>query len=132
VSYIIKRPFTSSNKYLDIFFLILGGYISGTSLIGGPLIIAVFSTHVDRRQLRNTLFMLWYILVTIKMAGFIIVGVDLQLIHHLWLLPCAAIGTVLGLHFHEYLQKTDATRFYQMLGVVLLLTGVLGLIKALS
>ncbi len=131
VSYIIKRPFTSKNKYLDVLFLMLGGYISGTSLIGGPLIIAVFSTHVARHQLRNTLFMLWYILVAIKMAGFIYAGVDLQLIHHLWLLPCAAIGTVLGLFFHEYLQKTDASFFYQILGCVLLLTSILGLAKVL-
>jgi hypothetical protein len=40
-SYILNRPFTSNNRYLDTAFLMLGGYISGTSLIGAPLIIAV-------------------------------------------------------------------------------------------
>ena len=76
-SYIFNKTFNSKNKYLDIIFLMLGGYISGTSLIGAPLIIAVLANHINRHQLRDSLFVLWFVLVTIKMAAFIYVGIDL-------------------------------------------------------
>jgi hypothetical protein len=45
-------------------------------------------------QLRDTLFVLWFILVGLKLLAFVITGVDLQWKQHLWLLPCAAIGHV--------------------------------------
>ena len=53
LTYIFNKPFRSNNKYIDALFLVLGAYISGTSLIGAPLIIAVFANHVDRRKLRD-------------------------------------------------------------------------------
>ncbi|WP_372864132.1 TSUP family transporter, partial [Spongiibacter sp.] len=71
VSYILNRPFHSKSRAVDALFLVLGGYISGTSLIGAPLIIAVFATHVPKERLRDTLFVLWFILVSIKMAAFV-------------------------------------------------------------
>jgi hypothetical protein len=55
-----------------------------------------------KEQLRDTLFVLWFVLVALKLLAFVITGVDLQWIHHLWLLPCAAMGHVLGLRFHRY------------------------------
>ena len=85
ITYILNKPFKSNNPWLDKGFLMLGAYISGASLIGAPLIIAVFATHVAKQQLRDTLFALWFILVTIKMGAFLIAGVDLQLIHHICL-----------------------------------------------
>ncbi len=127
VSYILNRPFRSNSKVLDTLFLMLGGYISGTSLIGAPLIIAVAAQHLPRERLRDTLFALWFILVTIKMAAFIYAGVDLQLIHHLWLLPCAAIGHVIGLHFHDRMLRAEAPVFFRLLGVVLLAVSAIGL-----
>lgn len=127
VTYILNKPFSSNNKYLDIFFLVLGGYISGTSLIGAPLILAVLVTHVSREQLRDTLFTLWFILVMIKMIAFVYAGIDLQLIHHLWLLPCAGIGHVIGLRFHRYMLDGDSAVFYRVLGSVLLFISLLGL-----
>ena len=126
VSYILNKPFQSSNKYLDIFFLMLGGYFSGTSLIGAPLIVAVFATKVAKHQLRDTLFVLWFILVVIKMASFFIAGIDLQLIHHIWLLPCAFIGHLLGQKFHERIQKAETPVFFRLLGVTLLVICGLG------
>ena len=36
VSYILNKPFYTNNKFLDTIFLMLGGYVSGTSLIGQP------------------------------------------------------------------------------------------------
>ncbi len=132
VSYIMNRPFTSKSKILDIVFLMLGGYVSGTSLIGAPLIVAVFASHVAKAQLRDTLFILWFILVTIKLAAFVYAGVDLQLIHHLWLLPCATVGHVVGLRFHAYMLTAETSRFYRFLGIVLLLVSVAGLWKAVQ
>ncbi|WP_375176396.1 TSUP family transporter [Marinobacter mobilis] len=127
LSYIFNRPFRSNSRTVDTLFLMLGGYISGTSLIGAPLIIAVVAQHVARAQLRDTLFALWFILVTIKMAAFVWAGVDLQLIHHLWLLPCATIGHVIGLKFHDRMLKAETRVFFRVLGSVLLLISCIGL-----
>ncbi|ACE86328.1 putative membrane protein [Cellvibrio japonicus Ueda107] len=127
LSYILNKPFKSNHPAVDVTFLMLGAYISGTSLIGAPLIIAVFATHVAKQQLRDTLFVLWFILVTIKMAAFIYAGVDLQLIHHLWLLPAAAIGHVIGLRFHQRILSGDTRVFYRWLGWALLVISAAGL-----
>ncbi len=74
IGYALNRPFHSKNKYLDAVLLALGGYVSGTSLIGAPLIVTVFASHVAKHQLRDTLFALWFILVSIKMVSFLIAG----------------------------------------------------------
>lgn len=132
ISYILNRPFKSNSKLLDMLFLMLGGYISGTSLIGAPLIIAVFATHVAQHKLRDTLFVLWFILVSIKMGAFVWAGVDLQLIHHLWLLPLCTIGHVIGLRFHQRMLKAETKVFFRLLGSVLLLISILGLWKGLT
>ena len=132
VSYILNRPFRSNSKVVDTIFLMLGGYISGTSLIGAPLIIAVVAQHLPKEKLRDTLFALWFILVTIKMAAFIYADVDLQLIHHLWLLPCAAIGHIIGLRFHEKMLTAETPVFFRLLGCVLLLISCVGLWKGLA
>ncbi|WP_249975300.1 sulfite exporter TauE/SafE family protein [Vreelandella olivaria] len=128
ISYVLNKPFRSKNKYIDYVLLALGGYVSGTSLIGAPLIVAVFAAHVAKEQLRDTMFVLWFILVVIKMVSFVIAGVDLQLIHQLWLLPCAFIGHLLGEKAHRYMLKADTGLFFRALGVVLILVSVVGLI----
>ena len=129
-TYILGKNFHSDNKALDILFLFLGGYISGTSLIGAPLVVAVFVRHVAREQLRDTLFVLWFILVTIKMAAFIAVDVDLQLDQQLWLLPVTTLGHWIGSYAHRYLMRADSRRFYQVIGVVLLISSSIGLWQA--
>lgn len=128
IGYVLNRPFKSKNKYVDYVLLALGGYVSGTSLIGAPLIVAVFATHVAKEQLRDTMFVLWFILVVIKMVSFLIAGVDLQLIHQLWLLPCAFLGHLLGEKAHRYMLKADTGLFFRVLGGVLLLVSVVGLV----
>lgn len=130
LSYVFNRPFVSKNKVADVLFLMVGGYISGTSLIGAPVIVAVFSKYVSRYQLRDTLFALWFILVSIKLGSFVYADIDLQLIHHLWLLPCAAIGHYFGLKLHNYLLNSDSAKFYRVLGLTLLVTSAIGLYKA--
>nr|WP_297459007.1 TSUP family transporter [uncultured Halomonas sp.] len=130
ISYVLNRPFRSKNKYVDYLMLGLGGYVSGTSLIGAPLIVSVFATNVAKHQLRDTLFVLWFILVVIKMVSFIIAGVDLQLIHHLWLLPCAFLGHLLGERAHRYMLTAETYVFFRVLGAVLIAVSVVGLISS--
>ena len=129
IGYVLNKPFRSNNKYVDYVLLGLGGYVSGTSLIGAPLIVSVFATHVAKEQLRDTMFVLWFILVVIKMVSFVIAGVDLQLIHQLWLLPCAFIGHLLGEKAHRYLLNADTGLFFRVLGAVLILVSVVGLLN---
>lgn len=132
VSYILNKPFVSNKPWLDVLFLMLGGYISGTSLIGAPLIIAVMANHVNKYQLRDTLFVLWFVLVVIKMSMFIYLEIDLQLIHHLWLLPCATVGHFIGLHFHQRLLSGEQSKFYRLLGSALLAISMIGLYQLFS
>lgn len=129
VTYIINKPFKSNSPLLDKFFLMMGAYISGTSLIGAPLIISVFGAHVAKHQLRDTLFVLWFILVVIKMIAYVIAGVDLQWIHHLWLLPAAALGHVIGLRFHKKILEGDPKVFYRVLGISLLSVSLMGIVS---
>lgn len=131
IGYILNKPFESENPRVDAVFLALGGYVSGTSLIAAPLVMAVYSTHVSRHQLRDTLFVLWFVLVTIKMLSFVALDVDLQLIHHLWLLPAAFVGHLLGQRMHERLLTTDSVQFYRYLGSVLLGVSLLGIGRTL-
>ncbi len=131
VSYIIDRPFRSGSRTVDVVFLMLGGYVSGTSLIGAPLIIAVVAQHLPKEKLRDTLFALWFILVMIKMAAFVWLDVDLQLIHHLWLLPCAAVGHVIGLYAHDRILRAETPVFFRVLGSVLLLVSGFGVFQVL-
>ena len=129
LSYLLNRSFISKHKVVDVLFLMLGGYISGTSLIGAPVLVAVFAKYVRRYQLRDTLFALWFILVTIKMGSFIYADVDLQLRQHFWLLPCAGVGHYIGLKLHHYLMEADSVKFYRLLGGALLLTSSIGLYR---
>lgn len=132
ISYIANKPFKSNSKFIDAVFLIVGAYISGTSLIGAPLIIAVAAQHVAREQLRDTLFALWFILVGIKLAAFIYAGIDLQLIHHIWLLPCAWLGHLIGLRFHKRMLSAETPMFFRILGCTLLMISGFGLWQALN
>ncbi len=132
LGYIFNKPFRSNNPAIDIRFRMLGGYISGTSLIGAPLIIAVASQHLPAYRLRDTLFALWFILVSIKMAAFVWAGIDLQLAHHLWLLPCATIGHLIGLKAHRKMINAETPIFFRVVGSVLLLVSALGIWSSLS
>ncbi len=84
---------------------------------------------LNQNELRNTLFVLWWILTSIKLISFVIVGVDLQLIHHAWLLPCAFVGHILGDRMHSYLVKQETPAFYRVLGVALVIVSLTGLFK---
>ena len=131
IGYIVNRPIEIKTKLQEYGFLGLGAYVSGTSLTGAPLIVPVVASRVEKYELRNTLFVLWWILTSIKLVSFVIVGVDLQLIHHVWLLPCAFIGHLLGNRMHTYLVEQETPTFYRVLGIALVIVSLTGLIKPL-
>lgn len=118
----------SNHNWVDKLLLLTGGYIAGTSLTGAPLMVAVYMRNVPMAQLRNTLFVLWFVLVTIKMSTFFVLGVDLQVMNALLLLPVAAIGHVVGLRYHEAILNNDQ-QFKRITGGVLALISLLGLGK---
>jgi uncharacterized membrane protein YfcA len=125
-TWVANLDIRSTNHWLDKGLLLAGGYIAGTSLTGAPLMVAVFARNVAAAQLRNTLFVLWFILVTIKMSTFAALGVNLQWQSALLLLPVAAIGHVVGLKAHERILHNDQL-FKRVLGGVLMLVSLLGL-----
>ena len=82
--------------------------------------------NVATHQLRNTLFVLWFILVTIKMTTFKALGVDIHLLTAVYLLPVAAIGHIIGIKTHELILKNDQ-QFKRIIGAVLIIISTLGL-----
>ena len=94
-------------------------------MTGAPLIVAVYMQHIERHKLRNTLFVLWFILVMIKLASLAAFGVSLHTNSALLLVPFAAIGHVIGLKTHDYIMHNDQ-RFKRVIGAVLMLICLLG------
>ena len=131
LTYIFDKPMRSQSALMDIIFLIIGAYISGTSLVGGPLIIAVAMRHIKPHQFRSTLFVIWFILVGIKMIGFSLAEVDLQFANALKLLPFAAIGHIIGLKAHRWLLQRENRAFYRNIGWILFITSVIGAAQAI-
>jgi uncharacterized membrane protein YfcA len=125
-TWVMNRDIRSTNHWLDKGLLLTGGYIAGTSLTGAPLMVAVYARNVAREQLRNTLFVLWFVLVSLKMSTFAVLGVALQLDSALLLLPVAFIGHLAGLRVHELILHNDQL-FKRVLGGVLMLISGLGL-----
>jgi len=124
--WLLNYSIRSNKDWLDKVLLILGGYIAGTSLTGAPLMVAVYIRHVELQHLRNTLFVLWFILVSIKMSTFAALDVPLNLDTALMLLPVAAIGHYLGLKTHELILQNDQA-FKRMIGGSLIVVSSLGL-----
>ena len=129
-TWILDRPIRSQKNWVDNLLLFLGGYISGTSLTGAPLIVAVYMRHIVKEQLRNTLFVLWIFLVAIKMSAFIVVGVYIDWRFALMLIPAAAIGHYVGLKAHDKIMENN-DRFKRWLGGVLLSVCAIGFIRLL-
>ncbi len=131
-TWLFNYTIKSQSKAVDAVLLMLGGYVSGTSLIGAPLIAAVVARYVTRIELRETLFVLWIILVTFKMGAFVAYDVELQWQFSLALLPFVAIGHFVGLKAHDILVKSDSSAFHRFLGLSLIVVSVAGLIKYIS
>lgn len=131
VSWVAQHEIRSRSAWFDRVLLVIGGYVSGASLVGAPLIAAVAIREVELTRYRDTLFVLWFLLVAIKMSAFAVVGVDLQLELALWLLAPAAIGHVIGLRFHEHMISSNAAQVKRLLGAGLLVVSAAGLLQAL-
>jgi hypothetical protein len=98
------------------------------SLTGAPLMVAVFMRNVNRERLRNTLFVLWFTIVSIKMTTFIALSVNLHFIEALSLIPVAAIGHIMGLKAHNKIIQNDQV-FKQWVGAGLVVVSILGLLN---
>lgn len=126
--WLFNRTIKSRQDWVDKLLLVLGGYIAGTSLTGAPLMVAVYMRNVGKEQLRDTLFVLWFVLVTIKMTTFISLSVNLHFMAALTLIPIAAIGHVLGLKAHATIILNE-NRFKRWIGGGLIIVSALGLGK---
>jgi len=126
VMWLFNKSFHSDNVWIDRILLVFGGYVAGTSLTGAPLMVAVYIRNVAQAQLRNTLFVLWFILVSIKMTAFAALGVDLNILTALALLPVAAIGHFIGLKTHDMILRNDIV-FKQVIGGMLVIVSGLAL-----
>ncbi len=124
--WLLNRAITGGRRWLDKLLLMIGGYVAGTSLTGAPLMVAVYMRNVSKDKLRDTLFVLWFILVSIKMATFIAFSADLHFLTALTLLPVAAIGHVLGLNAHHAIMRNDLF-FKRWIGGGLIIISSLGL-----
>ena len=128
-TWLFNYTIRSQSKTVDVTLLALGGYISGTSLTGAPLIVAVVARYVSKIQLRETLFVLWIILVAFKMCAFIVYDVELQWQFSLILIPFVAIGHLIGLRVHDYFINSDSITFHRFLGISLIVVSSIGLLK---
>ncbi len=124
--WLTNRAIESRHRWVDKLLLMVGGYVAGTSLTGAPLMVAVYMRNVSREKLRDTLFVLWFVLVSLKMATFITLGVNLHFWMAILLLPFAAIGHVLGLKTHDMIMRND-TLFKRWMGGGLVIISSLGL-----
>ncbi len=124
--WVLNRAIKSQKGWVDKFLLIIGGYVAGMSLTGAPLMVAVFMRNVNRERLRNTLFVLWFTLVTIKMTTFIVLSVSLHFLEALSLIPVAAIGHIIGLKAHTKIIQNDQL-FKRWVGAGLVVVSVIGL-----
>jgi len=131
ITWIINKNIASKKNWVNRLLLIMGGYISGTSLMGGALLVAVYAANIEVKKLRNTLFVLWFLIVSIKMAAFLFVGVFIDWKFSLMLIPVAGIGHIIGLKVHDQLIKNDA-KFKQWIGSALLLVCIIGLTKVVN
>ena len=129
LTWLFNYTIQSQSKWIDGFLLVLGGYVSGASLVGAPLIAAVVIRYVEKAQLRETLFVLWIILVMFKMGTFVVYEVELNWQVALWLLPFVAIGHFIGLKAHEHLVNSDSSLFHRVLGAGLITVSGIGLIN---
>ena len=126
--WLLNRGIESHHAWADRILLVLGGYVAGISLTGAPLMVAVYMRNVSKHQLRDTLFVLWFIIVSIKMTTFVVLSVNLHFLTALTLLPVAAIGHILGLKAHNAIMRNDLL-FKRWIGGGLIIVSVLGLVE---
>ena len=130
LTWIMNFQIASREVWVTRLLLVLGGYISGTSLNGAPLLVAVYMQNIEIKKLRNTLFVLWFLLVSIKMSAFLVVDVYINWQFSLMLIPIAGLGHFVGLKVHDQIIEND-TKFKRWMGSALIVICIVGLSKAL-
>ncbi len=126
VCWALDKAIKSQRPWVDNLLLLIGGYVSGSSLTGAPLMIAVFMRNVPLTKLRDTMFVLWFIIVTIKLITLFILDVPLQTLAAIALVPVATIGHILGLKTHTYIMQHD-NLFKRLIGLLLIVVCISGL-----
>ncbi|MFH0776575.1 MAG: TSUP family transporter [Patescibacteria group bacterium] len=126
-SYIFNLKIKKGSKIVDIFSLILGGYVTGFSLSGGPPIVAVALKKIPKNLFRNSMLAFWTLVGSIKLSALALAGVDLQTGLFVFTLPAVLIGHLIGLRFHDRILHSQ--KFYHWLGSVLLVVAIIGIVK---
>jgi len=129
--YFANIRFTGEHKLVDNLLLTLGGYIGGVSLMGAPLIVAVASKRLPAARLRDTMFILWILMVLCKLGTFVVADVSLQWRVALVTLPFAALGHMLGLRAHQLIVSGERDRFERVVGGGLIAVSAIGLVNLL-
>lgn len=126
--WVLNWQIQSQKGWMDKILLIIGGYFSGTSLTGAPLMASVYAHMTERHRLRDTLFVLWFVLVSIKIATLYAFGVDLQVASAIVLIPIAGLGHYVGLKVHDLILQNDQI-FKRVIGGVLIMICIIGLLS---
>lgn len=131
IGYLCNYVFSSKSKFIDVIFFTFGGYVSGVSLIGAPLIVAVCGRYLPQKKMRDTFFVLWIVLVVLKLGTFVAAEVNLQWRLALLSFPLAALGHFLGLKVHQRIAGGDRKAFERFIGGGLIAVSLLGLFNLL-
>lgn len=126
-SYLLNRAFSSDNRISDVIFIGLGGYASGVSLIGAPLIVAAAARYVAKEKMRDTFFVLWIFMVILKLSTFVAAEVNMQWRLALLSFPLAAIGHYFGLKAHKLIMTGNKGLFERVIGSGLVFVSLFGL-----
>lgn len=129
VSYLIQYKPKVRLPWIDNFSLAFGSYMSGTALIGAPLMVGVFARNVAKERFRDTIFMLWVIVVMIKIVGFLVTDTNLNLKWMFYTLPAVGLGHFIGLKVYHRIAQLSQAHFMRLIGLLLLLFCVIGLVK---
>jgi len=125
--YMLNQAMESGSRWMDVLCIVGGGYASGVSLVGAPLIVAYSTRRLNPGELRDTLFALWLLLVIGKLSAFSVANVDLQWQLTLITLPVVAVGHWLGLWVHQRLVTGNPKHFHRVIGFGLVAVSILGL-----
>lgn len=117
------------NTWLNIPILLFGGYVSGLTLSGAPVIAAVALQYLKKEHARASLYVIWIVAVSIKLSTLSAFNVDMQLRHQVWLLPIATVGHLMGLKVHDKLIEMKSPKFYRWMGIALLTLSIIGLTR---
>lgn len=127
LTYAMNKVMVSRNRLMNAVCVIGGGYVSGVSLMGAPLIVA-FSTHrLPSHQLRDTLFVMWVVLVIGKLGTFAFAGIDMQWMLSAVTFPLTGLGHWMGLRLHQSLVTGERKQFNRVIGSGLCMVSILGL-----